>query len=297
MEYFLDQGIRTILWLQQASPALDAPFKALTSLGGGHCVFLIFAFVYWCVDRSTGARLAVVFLASNWVNASLKDLFAQPRPFQYDPRVIKLSGAGGGGMPSSHTQATVVFWGYLACAFSRRWLWIIAGILMVLVPLSRLYLGVHFPTDLIGGYLVGAAVLVSFVHVENRAARWFHKKSLVWQLGIAVIIPFVLMIISQGLSMYTFTVAITFMCLCVGLVLEQKFVGFETDGTWVVRISRYILGIAVLIALRQGIDTFFSGQMHPMMMRCSVYITSVLWGVLGAPWLFVRLGLSARQNR
>ncbi|MBN2298941.1 MAG: phosphatase PAP2 family protein [Deltaproteobacteria bacterium] len=297
MEYLLDHGIEIILWLQQASPALDAPFNALTSLGGGYSIFLIFALVYWCIDRSTGARLAVLFLASNWVNASLKDIFAQPRPFQYDPRVIKLSGAGGGGMPSSHTQATVVFWGYLACAFSRKWLWVIAGGLMILVPLSRMYLGVHFPTDLAGGYLVGAALLMVFVRAEDRAAQWFQEKSLTWQLAIAVIIPSFMAVISLGLSIYTVTAAITFMGLCVGLVLEQRFVRFDTKGTWAVRVARYLLGIIVIIALQNGLEMAFSGLVPRMALRGAVSFIAVLWGSFGAPWVFVRLGMSARRDR
>jgi hypothetical protein len=49
-----------------------------------------------------------------------------------------------------------VVWGYLASSFRRPWLWVAAGLLLIFIPLSRIYLGVHFPTDLLGGYVLGA---------------------------------------------------------------------------------------------------------------------------------------------
>ncbi|HHO76593.1 MAG TPA: hypothetical protein ENN05_09225 [Deltaproteobacteria bacterium] len=102
--------------------------------------------------------------------------------------------------------------------------------------------------------------------------------------------------ISQGLSIYTVTAAITFMGLCVGLVLEQRFVRSDTEGTWAVRIARYLLGIIVIIALQHAIELAFSGMMPRMALRFTVSFTAVLWGVLGAPWLFVCLGLAGRRN-
>ncbi len=293
MEHLLDPGITMILWLQQASPSMDAPFKALTFMGGGSFFLLVLPLVYWCIDRSVGARLALLFLVSNWVNASLKDLFSQPRPFQYDSRVMKLARAGGPGLPSSHTQATVVFWGYLAASFSRRWLWGIAICFMVLVPLSRLYLGVHFPTDLIGGYVLGAALIMVFIRLEKRAAQWFQAQTFAWQLGIALMIPSVLIILSRALSTYTITSVVTLMGLSVGLVLERRFVGFDAGGTWVLRTVRYVLGIMVMMALWWGMKAAFSGWEPVMVLRCVRTLTVVLWGTFGAPWLFVRLGLAA----
>jgi len=87
----------------------------------------------------------------------------QPRPFQYDSRVKALVHAGGGGLPSGHTQSAVAVWGYLASQVRSRKLWILAGFLMIGIPVSRLYLGVHFPTDLLGGYILGALLLILFL--------------------------------------------------------------------------------------------------------------------------------------
>ena len=85
---------------------------------------------YWCLDRRTGSRLFFLLLLSAYVNAVAKVLANQPRPFTYDPRVQALVKAGGGGMPSGHTQNAVVIWGFLAAWSGKKISWLIAAFLM-----------------------------------------------------------------------------------------------------------------------------------------------------------------------
>ena len=96
MEGILDWGVEMVVWLQRASPSLDVPFTAITFLGHEAFFLVLLPLVYWSVDRRTGARLAVLLLLSECVNAAAKSLAAQPRPFEYDARVRKLIDAGGG---------------------------------------------------------------------------------------------------------------------------------------------------------------------------------------------------------
>ena len=163
MENLLDWGIKVVLWFQQFSPTMDMPFKVLTFMGDEMFFLLFLPFIYWCVDRRTGARLIILFLFSVYVNAFVKLVAKQPRPFEYNSQVQKIVEAGGGGFPSGHTQGAVVVWGYLASVFKKTWLWILAGLLMILIPMSRVYLGVHFPTDLLGGYIIGAIILILYI--------------------------------------------------------------------------------------------------------------------------------------
>ena len=172
METILDWGVKVVLWLQQFSSSLDLPFRILTYMGNEGFFILVLPFIYWCVDRRTGVRLSILFLFSAYVNSAVKVFACQPRPFQYDSRVKQIVSAGGGGFPSGHTQGTLVFWGYLALCFRRPLLWVITGLLIILIPLSRLYLGVHFPTDLLGGYLIGAILLLLYLWLEPRVETY-----------------------------------------------------------------------------------------------------------------------------
>ena len=113
MESTLDWGVKVVLCLQKFSPSLDQFFKAITFMGDEAFFLLLIPLIYWCIDRRIGIRLTILFLFCVYANSVAKVLVAQPRPFEYDTRVKQLVEAGGGGLPSLHTQGAVVVWGYL----------------------------------------------------------------------------------------------------------------------------------------------------------------------------------------
>ncbi len=292
MNEFLSFGVDINLWLQKFSPTLDLPFKAITFCGE-ELFFLIFLpLIYWSISRSAGARLLILFLFSAWINSFAKVIAGDKRPYQYDSRVRAIQQAGGGGFPSGHTQGSVVVWGYFATAMKKKWLWIFAVIMMILVPLSRLYLGVHDLPDLIGGYITGFVLLVLYVWLEPIAERWLYGKSLAFLLATAIIIPVVMIAVSPGLDQDCITAASTLMGMSVGFVLERKFVGFSSDGTVPMRVLRYILGIAVIIGLWIGLKMAFKGLEPALAFRFARYLLIGLWGSFAAPWVFVKLKLA-----
>lgn len=295
MDAIMDWGVRVILWFQQFSPALDLPFKVFTFMGEEQFFLLILPFIYWCLDRRSGARLVVLFLFSAYLNAVAKTLGGQPRPFTYDARVRMLYPAAGEGFPSGHTQAAVVVWGYLASRFRRSWLWVLAGLLMLFIPLSRIYLGVHFPHDVLGGYLLGAVLLVLYLWLEPGAEQWLKTKSLARQLGLALAVPLLLTVLF--LAEDGVTEGATLMGMSVGFVLERRWVGFEPAGLWWKRLVRFLLGVAVLFALWMGLRVAFVGLEPALLFRFIRYGLVGLWGAVGGPWVFVRLKLAQGNGR
>ena len=215
----LDWGIEVVLWFQQFSPELDIPFEALTFLGDEIFYLLFMPLVYWCIDRRTGARLFFLLLFSAYINESAKALADQPRPFAYDSRVKPIIHAVGGGMPSGHTQHAVVIWGYLAARSGNTISWIIAGFLMIGIPLSRVYLGVHFPTDLLGGYLLGGLILVVFLRLSPIIETRLSQMGLMRQLTIAVCVPLVLILLNPTGNPYVLSMASTLLGACCGFVM------------------------------------------------------------------------------
>jgi membrane-associated phospholipid phosphatase len=247
-----------VLWLQQFSPALDLPFQAFTFLGEEEFIIFLLPLLYWCFERRVGLRLAALTLLSIYVNALAKTLANQPRPFEYDSRIKQLVAVTSRGFPSGHTQSAVVIWGYLAVQLRRRWAWILAGVLMILIPLSRLYLGVHFPTDLLGGYVIGALLLWLYLWLEPQVESWLGKQSLLWQLALAVAAPLLLFLLPMANDQDALTAAATMLGMGVGVALERRYVGFEAAGLWRQRVARLILGLAVVLALRYGLKAAFS---------------------------------------
>ena len=296
MESLLNWGIDVILWFQQLSPALDTSFKILTSLGDKEFFLLLMPLVYWCLDRQAGARLFMLLLISACLNEVAKLLADQPRPFNYDPRVLKLVHEDSGGFPSGHTQSAVVVWGYLACRFNRRFLWLLAGFLILAIPISRIYLGAHFPTDLFGGYAIGALVLFIFLRLDPRLEAWFDQRGMLFQLGAALVLPaFLILFIPSG-NDDLLTAVGALMGVATGMVLERRWVRFCAGGRWLKQVIRYVLGAIILFAVWFGLRLAFK-QLEPAgLFRIIRYALVGVWGGLGAPWLFVQLKLAEKES-
>ena len=292
METLLNWGIEVVLWFQQFSPGFDLPFQALTFLGDETFYLMFMPLVYWSIDRRTGAALFILLLFSAYLNAMAKVMVDQPRPFNYDARVKPLGHAGGGGMPSGHTQNSVVIWGYLARQHRKTSGWVIAGFFMIGIPLSRIYLGVHFPTDLVGGYLLGALILILFIRFAPRLENWLAEKGFVRQLLLALVLPMLLIFLNPTGNTYVLSMIAALFGVSAGFVLERRYVRFSSDGLVRKRIIRYLLGIVILIGLWVGLRLAFASLEPAGFFRFVRYSLVGLWGGLGAPWLFVRWKLA-----
>jgi membrane-associated phospholipid phosphatase len=296
VDSLLDWGIDVVLWFQQFSPTLDFPFKTLTFMGNIEFYMLLMPLIYWSIDRRTGTGLFILLLFSSYINAVAKVIADQPRPFNYDPRVKLLGHAGGGGLPSGHTQNAVVVWGYLAAWRGKVIGWCVAGFLMIGIPLSRVYLGVHFPTDLLGGYLLGALILMLFLWVAPRLEKWLVQKGFAWQLGLSLVLPTLLIFMNPTGNRYVLSMIAAFMGITTGFVLERRFVRFSAYGVLWKRVGRYLLGVCILFGLWGGLRIAFSAMEPAAISRFIRYFLVGLWGGFGAPWLFVRLKLAGRED-
>jgi glycerophosphoryl diester phosphodiesterase len=295
MSELYDQSVRLILWLQQGSPAWDGFFLFLSSLGGENFYLLLFPAIYWSFDRRLGARLAVLFLLTIWLNSLIKLLAGQPRPFQYDSRVQPLDEIETGGFPSAHTQNTTVIWLYLALRYRQGWLWALALLLLILVPLSRLYLGLHFVTDLLGGFVLGLASLALFGWVQPPFERWLGQQSLAIQLGVGVVPALILPLLLPGNDENAIAATGTLLGLGVGLALERRFVRFAVAAGWGRRLLCFITGFLVLLVIYVGLRLLIGELTPEPVWRYVRYVPIGLWVTYGAPWLFVRLKLAAGE--
>ena len=295
MDGVLKWGIEVVVWFQQFSPALDLPFKFLTFLGDKEFYLLLMPMLYWCINRQFGARLFVLLLFSAFLNESAKVLVDQPRPFNFDTRVIKFVHEDSGGLPSGHTQSSVVVWGYLAFRFKKRPLWLLGGFLILAIPLSRIYLGAHFPTDLIGGYVIGAVLLFIFLRLDNWATGWFMEKGICFQLGLSLGLPVLLLLFIPPGNHGMLTALGAYMGLSTGVIMERRWVRFCSEGPWWQRMIRYLLGIVVLMGIWYGLRIAFDQLEPACLYRVLRYALVGLWGGLGAPWLFVKLKLAEKD--
>ena len=153
-----------LLWLQGVrTPAVEGFFLVFTHLGDQIAVVAVLCLFLWCIDREFAIRLALVFFLGGIANQFLKLVFAVPRPWLLDARILPveqaMASATGWSFPSGHTASAVALFGGLFL-YAKKWPQRIACVLAVLlVALSRLVLGVHTPADVFVSLAVGIALL------------------------------------------------------------------------------------------------------------------------------------------
>lgn len=292
MESIHTRGIDFILWFQQFSPHLDNLFKALTFAGEEDFFFLLMPLMVWCIDRRKGLRLAVVFLLSSYVGTVIKELTNLPRPYQVDSRIKMLFETSGKAFPSLHTQNTVVIWGFIASQFRKWWVWVVAIILFMGVPLSRVYLGLHFPADLAGGYVIGTLLLMLFLHYGADIEDKFHLLSLSVKLLIAGLLPLLLYLGFPTTDPTVSSATGVVFGAWIGIILERLWVRYKVHSLLWKRVCCFIIGITGVMLLRMGLKLVFTGMQPESFFRFLRYGFIGVWFTLGAPWVFMKLKLA-----
>ena len=151
-----DRGIDLIRWLaSHRTPAGNVFFLAFTGAGSTVAYLAMLVVISWSISRKLGAWLLLALVLSLCLNHLLKNWIALPRPFLY-ARVDNLTTPDEYSFPSGHAQHAALFWGLLMIRFRNRWFRVAAMLMVFLIGFSRIYLGVHFPTDVLAGWMVGA---------------------------------------------------------------------------------------------------------------------------------------------
>ena len=166
-----------LYWFESIrNPALDTFMGLVTRLGEETFFMVAALFVFWCVDKRRGYYLLAVGFTGTLINQFLKIVCRVPRPWVRDPdfTIVEAAreGAAGYSFPSGHTQSAVGVFGGVA-RFTRRW-WLrgVCVVLLLLVSVSRMYLGVHTPADVGVSFLV-TAVLVLLLYPLIESTLWF----------------------------------------------------------------------------------------------------------------------------
>lgn len=297
MESVWQWGLSVIIWMQSMrAPVVDAIFAVGSFLGEEEFFFLLFATLFWAIDMRVGFRIGVILLISVYANSLAKEFFAHPRPYDLDPSVGRAQPELGYGLPSGHAQNAVVIWGGLAAWRRSTAAWIGAIFLAGLIGLSRIYRGVHFPTDVLGGWLIGAVLLVVGLNSARGVATWIGRWPLPAQLSLALAGPAVLAALFPDRGAVTAMGALAGAgC---GFALALRWLPLDSGGVLWQRVLRLAVGLVVLLGLYIGLRLIFPGQESPLYLvfRFVRYVLLGSWISLGAPWLFGVLHLTGRPE-
>ena len=141
-------------------------------LGQPEFYLLFIPLIFWCYDKILGLRLAIFLSISGALNDTLKIICHSPRPYWVTPDVKAFTSMSSFGMPSAHAQNALVFFGCIAATLRKKWIWILCIAIIILIGIARVYQAVHFPLDIITGWIVGLVILLLFLRFETPVVKW-----------------------------------------------------------------------------------------------------------------------------
>jgi len=191
--------MNVLYWLEGLRTPIADSFMSLITHLGDETVFLVLAlFLLWCVDKRRGYLFLIVGFVGIITNQLLKLTFRIPRPWVKDPNFTVVESAieeaTGYSFPSGHTQNVTDTFGCIAYSTKKLWLRIASVVIILLVGLSRMYLGVHTPLDVGVSLLVGAVLVLALYPLLERL--FANDRNVLIALGATVLI-------SIGFVLYT----------------------------------------------------------------------------------------------
>ena len=322
MQPVLDFGIRLVIALQGLGGWLELPMKAFSYLGTEDFFMIVLPIIFWCIDTDLGIRVAFILMFSNGINDAFKMALHGPRPYWISSKAQGLATETSFGIPSNHTQSAMAIWGIMAAYLRKWWGWLIAVLLVLLIGLSRTYLGVHFPHDVLLGMLIGGIVLWLVVRFWDPVAAWAKKQNTGRQVLAAFVVSLVVFLLpfipfvwlkatnwqppqewaayaTQAISLHgASTSAGTLFGLLAGLAWLVREGWFQTKGLWWKLVLRYLLGVAGVLIIRYGLKFIFPDG-ETALAYFFVYLRYALigfWVTAGAPWAFIHLRLAERAR-
>ena len=253
------------------NPVCDAIFSFFTMLGEETAFILIGLIFYWCISKKQGYYLLSIGLIGTVLNQFLKLIFRVPRPWMKDEsfKIVESAReqATGYSFPSGHTQNSVGIFGGIALWNKNKFVKISAIIICVMVPLSRLYLGVHTPLD-VGVSIILSLVLIFLLYPIIRKTTAEIKTMRIVFLIMTIFSAAYLCFVSfykfpaevdvENLTHGTET-AYKMFGVIVGLWLsfeiDNKYLNFKTDGKWWVQILKLTVGLIPILVIKSVLKT------------------------------------------
>lgn len=322
-----------ILSLQQMGEWLAPIMKFFTWFGYPQAYMIIIASIYWSFDRKLGLRMAIFLPVASILNSLLKQAFHAPRPYWMDPRIRAILVSNGFGMPSGHAQAATL-WLYISSFLRCNWCWAVAIFTTVMVGLSRVYLGVHFFSQVLAGWFIGIILAILFIRYETNLISWLMglklRNQLLFITGLSFlfivaggIIAFFLRdwvmplewirnasddlagkdeVIFSSISMAPLAGNTGgFMGAAMGAVLLHQKGGFDTRGKWWQRLVRIVTGLLLVFMIFWTFNTFSPAEHRDglnAIWRFSGFFVITFSTIFLIPLLFMRLNLlSSTEGR
>lgn len=274
-----------IHWVQSFhTNVLDQIFILITMLGEEYFYILLLGFMYWCVNKEVTRYLVLCLTFSSVLNGAMKEIVNSQRPFMVaDVRALRVETATGSSFPSGHTQTVVAFYLALALKLKKAWAWILGSVLVILVGLSRIYLGVHWPRDVVGAIVLGSLSVALMIFIYKKEL----EKNINWPYYLLVIAICGSFLFLQSETYVKGSVA--FLGFIIGTSVEKRYIRFNTVNKPIIQILKFVGGMCITGGLFLGMKFILPDTVVFIGIRYFVTVFSV---AAITPWVFIKLGFS-----
>ena len=192
------EQLNFMIELAQSRPEFLNPFfRFLAYFDSPYFFFVLIPIIWLGYSYKWGLRIFYWFTLSNFFNSYLKYLVGWPRP-STDLPAIGMQHPLSNGFPSGGAQ-TCMFLGVIFIYYWRTPAsWVVGSIYILLISFSRLYLGVHYPIDVLGGWVFGLALAGLMIKAKPHIEKYLMEKGLNFSLFLGFAIPILIMAISQS---------------------------------------------------------------------------------------------------
>lgn len=250
-------------------PVLNELMLLITRFGEETAFLVAALVVFWCIDKKKGYFILSVGFVGTITSQFLKLLCQVPRPWIKDNDFTILEqareAASGYSFPSGHSQSAVGTFGGIAAVTKEKWVRIAAIVVAVLVPISRMYVGVHTPQDV----LVGSAISVILIFALKPVVFSQNKKAMPSLLGVMTLLAVAYTCfvefyhfpadidthnLASGIkNAYTLLGALT--GFLIAYIVDEKWLHFSTKAIWWAQMLKVVGGLLLVLAVKSGLKT------------------------------------------
>lgn len=258
------EGLRTPFW--------DTIFRYVTRLGEELTLIVIFCLLFWCINKHIAYVTGFSFFVSGLLVQGLKIIFRVPRPWVYDPSFPTVEGvtseATGYAFPSGHTQAAAAVLGSLGAQIKRKPIKFILFLLVFAVAFSRIYLGVHYLSDVLVSLAISFALIFIALKLITKEVVSIKRELIIScaVIGLVIVVLIIAFILYQnGIStesqirdaILSSGKAFGF---AVAMFVERNFIRFSVKTNNIfLQIVKFVLGLGTVILVQEGLRVLGSG--------------------------------------
>jgi membrane-associated phospholipid phosphatase len=282
--------INIIKTLQKISNSFfDGVFLGITKLGEEIAFIAVMVVILWCYDKRFGLLMGLNFLLASFTINIIKNIVKRPRPFMTDASLGIGEATHGYSFPSGHTQSAASIYNTLGIQFGirkrRYWLYPLMLLIIILVCISRMYLGQHYFTDVLTGFFIGMLfsflIYYLFFFIKDKEEYWA-----------LIIIPLSIVLMcafhNQEAHKDFFVAGGVSISVAIGYLLEKKFIKYDVrQELWWVQIIKVIFGVAIALLIKEGLKPVFEAWGLGLFLGSFIrYFLVGLWCSLGAMAVF-----------